>query len=180
MGCFLSGNLFNQTTYNILQGMEGMVKEVINVLLFSDAVEGIAASLEDMLQRFEGSNVKLAPKKMQFGMEVLFAGLCITKDGCDADPEKMEAVSQFPRPESKQQLLGLCQQFAVWVPDMAQANINLRSILRKSWAFFWKPECEAEFHHMKIDVCHEKYIKPFDPELNTELLMDTSKVARAG
>ena len=52
MGCSPSGDLFNQTTDNILQVMEGMVKEINDILLFSDTVEGIAASLEDMLQRF--------------------------------------------------------------------------------------------------------------------------------
>ena len=80
----------------------------------------------------------LAPKKLQFGNEVLFAGLRITQDGCSADPEKMDAVSNFPRPESKpqvKQLLGLCQQFAVWVPDMAPATVSLRLLLKKSTAF---------------------------------------------
>ena len=183
MGCSPSGDLFNQTTDNILQGMEGMVKEVDDILLFSDSIEGIAANLEDMLQRCEDNNVTLAPKKLQFGTDILFAGLRITEDGCTADPEKMEAVSQFPRPASKRQvrqLLGLCQQFALWVPDMAPATINLRAILKKSSAFVWSPECEAEFEQIKSVLCDEKYIKPFDPELDTELLVDTSKIAGAG
>lgn len=183
MGCSPSGDLFNQTTDNILQGIENMVKEVDDILLFSDSIEGIAASLEDMLQRCEDSNVTLAPKKLQFGTDVLFAGLRVTEDGCTADPEKMEAVSQFPRPESKRhvrQLLGLAQQFAVWVPDMAPATVNLRSILKKATAFVWTPECEAEYQQIKVVLCDEKYIKPFDPSLDTELLVDTSKVAGAG
>ena len=36
MECSPTGDLFNQTTDKILQGMEGMVEEVDNVLLFSD------------------------------------------------------------------------------------------------------------------------------------------------
>ena len=138
MGCSPSGDLFNQTTNNILQGMVNMVKEVDDVLLFSDTIEGIADSLEDMLQRFKDNNVTLAHKKLQFGTKVLFAGLRVTEDGYAADPEKMNAVAQFTRPESKQQvrkLLGLCQQFAVWVPDMAPATVSLRLLLKKSMAF---------------------------------------------
>ena len=36
--------------------MENIVKEVDEIILFSDTIEGIAASLEDMLQKFEENN----------------------------------------------------------------------------------------------------------------------------
>ena len=63
---------------------------------------------------------------------------------------------------------------------MALATVNLRSILREATALVWTPEWEAEFQQMKIVLCNAKYIKPFDPELDIELLVDTSKVAGAG
>ena len=91
-----------------------MVKEVDDVLLFSDTIEGIAKNLEEMLTRFEANNVILAPKKFQYKKEVKLAGMRITKDGCAADPDRMEIVEQFPRPETRsqvRQLLGLFQQF---------------------------------------------------------------------
>ena len=93
----------------------------------------------------------------------MFAGLRITQDGCSADPERMEAVANFPRPETKaqvRQLLGLAQQFAIWVPDMAPATISLRSLLRKATAFVWTSECESEFQQLKEILTDERYIKP--------------------
>ena len=45
-----------------------------------------------MLTQFEASNVTLVPKKFQFGEEVMFAGMRITKDGCAAYPDRMKAV----------------------------------------------------------------------------------------
>ena len=101
-----------------------------------------------MLTRFEANHVTLAPKKFQFRQEVRFAGMRITKDGCAADPDRMTAVEQFPQPETKsqvRQLLGLCQQFSLWVLDMAPATMNMRSLLRKATVFVWTPECEIEF-----------------------------------
>ena len=44
-----------------------------------------------------------------------------------------------------QQLLGLCQQFSLWVLDIAPATLKMRLLLRKTSAFVWTPECEAEF-----------------------------------
>ena len=88
MGISLSGDLFNQTTDAIMQGMSNMIKEVDDVLLFSDTIEGVADNLEEMLTRF--------------GEEVRFAGMRITKDGCAADPDRIEAVG--PRPETRSQV----------------------------------------------------------------------------
>ena len=183
MGISSSGDLFNQTTNRIIEGMSNIVKEVDDVLLFSDTIKGVTENLEEMLSRFEANNVTLAPKKFQFGTEVKFAGMRITKDGCAADPDRMTAVEQLPRPESRsqvRQVLGLVQQFSQWVPDIAPATVSMRSLLRNNAAFVWSPECEVEFQQMKAVLSDEKFIKPFDPDLDTELLVDTSKVSGCG
>ena len=78
------------------------------------------------------------------------------------------------------QLLGLCQQFSIWVSNLAPATFSLRYLLRKSTAFVWTSKYEAEFQQMKAILTGEGYIKPFDPKLYTELLVDTLKVAGAG
>ena len=64
MGILSSGDLFNQTTDRIIEGMTNIVKEVDNVLLFSDTIEGVAGNLEDMHTWFEANNATLAPKKL--------------------------------------------------------------------------------------------------------------------
>ena len=151
MGISSSGDLFNQVTDRVIEGMENIVKEVDDVLLFSDTIEGVAENLEEMLTRFEANNVTLAPKKFQFGTEVRFAGMKITKDGCAPDPDRMAAVEQFPRPESRsqvRQLLGLVQQFSQWVPDLSPATVSIRSLLRDNTSFMWTPECQAEFEQI--------------------------------
>ena len=61
-----------------------------------------------------------------------------------ADPARMEAVEQFPRPESRShvwQLLGLVEQFSRWVPDMVPATVSIRALLHKNTAFMWTSEC---------------------------------------
>ena len=142
-----SGDLFNQTKDRIIEGMTNIVKEVEDVLLFSDTIKGVANNLEEMLTQFDANIVTLAPKKFQFRQEVKFAGMHITKDGCAVDPNRREAVEQFPRPETRsqvRQLFGLCQQFSLWVPDMAPATVSMRALLTKNTVFMWTPECETE------------------------------------
>jgi hypothetical protein len=81
MGVSSNGDLFNQETDRIIEGMTNIVKEVDDVLLFSDTIEGVAENLEEMLTQFEANNVTLAPKKFQFGTQVIFTGMKITQDG---------------------------------------------------------------------------------------------------
>ena len=95
MGISLSGDLFNQATDRVIEGMTNIVKEVDNMLMFSDTLEGIAKNLEELLTRFKANNTTLAQNKFQFGHEVTFAGMRITKYGCVADPARMEAVEKL-------------------------------------------------------------------------------------
>ena len=60
---------------------------------------------------------------------------------------------------------------------MAPAKVVMRSLLRKSTAFVWTAECQEEFTQMKEVLTDERIIKSYDPDLYTELLVDTSKVA---
>ena len=67
-----------------------------------------------------------------------------------------------------------------WVPDMAKAAVSMRSLLRKASALVWTTDCEVEFMQTKAVLADKRFIKPFDPNLYKELLVDTCKVAGAG
>ena len=62
MGISSSGDFFNQATDRVIEGMTNIVKEVNDVLIFSDTLEGVAQNLEELLTRFEANNVTLAQK----------------------------------------------------------------------------------------------------------------------
>ena len=63
---------------------------------------------------------------------------------------------------------------------MAPALVSMKALLRKNTAFLWSPECKAEFEQMKSVLSDKRYNKRFDPDLDTELLVDTSKVSGCG
>ena len=105
MGISSSGDYFNQATDKVIEGMSDIVKEVDDVLMFSNTLDGVAQNLEELLTRFEKNNVTLAPKKFQFGDQVLFAGMRVTKDGCQnggnqAVPLPPDQVAGAPAPGS--------------------------------------------------------------------------------
>ena len=56
---------------------------------------------------------------------------------------------------------------------MAPATVSIKALLRKSSDFMWSPECQAEFVQIKSILSDDRYNSPFDPTLNTKLLVDT-------
>ena len=62
MGISSSGDYFNQATDRVIEGMTNIIKEVNDVLMFSDTLEGVAQNLEELLTRFEANNITLASR----------------------------------------------------------------------------------------------------------------------
>jgi hypothetical protein len=68
-------------------------------------------NLQKVFQRLRETNLKLNPEKCQlFRREVRYLGHIVSALGVTTDPEKLEAVKSWPRPNDKQlrSSLGLC------------------------------------------------------------------------
>ena len=58
--------------------------------------------LQQVFQRFREANLKINPTKWSFFQtKVQFSGQVISKQGLEADPEKVKAVQNFPVPQNQ-------------------------------------------------------------------------------
>ena len=69
---------------------------------------------------------------------------------------------------------------AFFVPDLAQNSTAIRALLKKETAFQWLQDQQREFETIKEILTSELLVKSFDPELNTELLTDASRLHGLG
>ena len=125
----------------------------------------------------------ISEKKLQVGPEVKFAGYLVTQGGVKPDPEKVKSLKEFPRPvdvTSLRAYLGLANQLGAFLPDLSQALVKMRSLLKKDTAFFWSPEIDQEFVRSKQILTSPVMVKPFDPNLETGLLTDASRLHGLG
>lgn len=80
------------------------------------------ANLRTVLTRLRQANLKLNPTKCHlFRKEVKYLGHVISSAGVSADPEKTNAVKNWPRPKDCHQLrsfLGLCTYYRRFVKDL--------------------------------------------------------------
>jgi len=80
--------------------------------------------------------------------ETKFLGFIITKEGLKADPEKVEAVKNYPRPSNTKgvrQFLGLVSFYRRFIPGFADIAEPLNLLTRKNAKFKWSDEAEFAF-----------------------------------
>ena len=84
----------------------------------------------------------------QQGKEITFAGHTVINSGIRPDDSKYKAMAEFPTPTNVSQLrsfLGLANQLASFIPDLAHMTANLRPLLKKATAWVWTMDMEEDF-----------------------------------
>lgn len=112
-----------------------------------------------------------------------FAGFIVSSDGIKPDPAKMMAIQKFPSPKSLTDLrsfVGLANQLGAFVPDLHHSTVKMHELLKKTAAWLWTPEHEAEFSKARTLLTSPAFVQPFDPSLSTQLLTDASRLYGLG
>jgi hypothetical protein len=95
----------------------------------------------------------LNPDKCQlFWKEVRYLGHTVSPSGVTKDPEKLEAVKSWPRPNDRHQLrsfLGLCTYERRFIAGFADIPKLLIRLSEGKWTFEWSPEAETALHSLR-------------------------------
>ena len=133
-----------------------------------------------ILDRCRENNITISRKKLEMGKRIHFAGHIISDEGIQPDKEKYAAISRFQWPKSVKDLrsfLGLVQQLASFVPDLAHMTSMLHPLL-KTWT--WTDDHENSFKEVKSLLTLKTILHPFDQEAETFLLTDASRLHSLG
>ena len=122
--------------------------EVNNFMVESPNIQTMASKLKQLFQRARDRGVTFARRKLQFGKEVKFAGLTISKGTCKPQAKKMTLIQAFPRPTNLTELRrfhGLLQTFRNFIPDLQHMIKSTQNLLKKDVPWIWTTEMEDEF-----------------------------------
>ena len=88
--------------------------------------------MEAVLNSIEDNGVTLNIDKCEFAKKkIQFLGHLISKDGIQADPSKVEAITQMEAPTKSSELrrfLGMVNQMGKYLPNLAQTSKPLRDL----------------------------------------------------
>ncbi|UYV83365.1 K02A2.6-like [Cordylochernes scorpioides] len=112
--------------------------------------------------------------------KVRFLGHLISQNGIDPEPNKIDKLITFKRPEDKkslQRIMGLYNYLGKFIPNLAASTSNIRGILRKNVVWHWGPKQDGEFDHIKECVRNAPSLAHFDKSKMLILQCDASKDA---
>jgi len=106
-----------------------------------------------LLQRCREKKITLNAEKMVLAQpEVKFAGHIVGRHGVRADPDKIKAIQNFPKPMNTTDMrsfLGLVEQLGGFTADIAETLRPLRPLLSTKSPFTWTDEHDRAFEAAK-------------------------------
>ena len=131
-----------------------------DLIVFSSTFEEHITRLDEVLTRLGEAGLKLKPSKCELFQEsVIFLGYLVTPDGVKPDPQKVEAVHDWPTPKNVtgvRAFLGLCSYYRRFIKGFAHIAGPLNSLLEAGQAFEWSEECQAAFDALKAKLTGEE------------------------
>jgi transposase InsO family protein len=152
-----------------------------DIVLFSTTLEQHLERLMMILERLRSSGLKLKPEKCcLFRKSVSFLGHVISENGIGTDPQKTQAVSDWPVPKCVRDVrsfLGLASYYRRFVQNFAKIASPLHAITRKNQRFEWTQEAEKAFNLLKLAMTSPPILSM--PTDDGKFVLDTDASDRA-
>ena len=115
--------IFQRVIEGLLQGIEGVVTYLDDVLISGSSEEQHLVALEEVLSRLEKAGLRVRSKKCEFmRTSITYLGHQIDELGLKPIPHKMEAIQDAPIPESVSKLksyLGMLSYYGKFMPNLS-------------------------------------------------------------
>ncbi|GBN10755.1 Transposon Tf2-6 polyprotein [Araneus ventricosus] len=142
--------------------------------------------LKQVFERLSQHGLKLNPLKCVLGKpSVKFLGCLITSEGVKPLPEKVQAISQFPKPQNIAELkrfLAMLNFDRRFLPNVADTQASLHEFLKNSkkndkWPISWTDVTLAAFEKCKADIINAATLTFHAPNQQLSIMVDASDLA---
>ena len=124
-----------------------------DIIVFSKNFSEHLCRLEQVCERIQQAGLKLKPSKCKlFQQQVTFLGHVVSKDGLATDPDKIEAVVNWPVPTNVSQLrsfLGFCSYYRRFIASFSAIASPLFNLTKKGVPYLWIEDCQNAFEKLK-------------------------------
>lgn len=166
-----------------LKGLQGNVCFVYldDIIIYSPDVKQHFHDLQIVFNRLKeaGLTVNLG-KSNFFQSKIKFLGHIVSASGIQADPEKTQAIQDFPVPtnlKAVQRLLGMAGWYHWFVPNFSRIAEPLNNLKRKGAKFRWTPDCQNAFTMLKDHLIQPPVLGHPDFNLPFTVYTDASNIS---
>ena len=176
---------FQRFMDQVLRGLPFAYAYIDDTLIASSTPEEHLQHLRIVFERLQAHGIVVNPNKCLFGVpELDFLGHHIDCHGLTPLPDKVQAVRDFPQPQSQRQLrrfIGLVNFYHRFLPHCAELMQPLHSLLSssksKSQTLTWTDSAIAAFNATKDALANASLLSYPQPDAPTCLMTDASDTA---
>ncbi|XP_059839479.1 uncharacterized protein LOC132401367 [Hypanus sabinus] len=124
-----------------------------DILIFSSSPQQHVHLVRQVLQRLGENKIFVKAEKCEFHVpSASFLGYIIEGGQVRADPEKIRAVAEWPKPTDRTQLqrfLGFANFYRRFIRNYSQVEAPLTRLTSPATPFLWNSEAESAFAELK-------------------------------
>ena len=170
--------LFQRTMDTILQGLDGVICYIDDILISGKTEEEHLEILRKVLQRLKEHGIRLKKSKCEFlKPSVQYLGHRIDADGIHATDSKLKAITEAPTPKNLQELrsfLGLLNYYGRFIPRLSSLIHPLNELLRQDSTWKWTKACHKAFQEAKAKIVSPNVLVHYDATLPIKMAGDAS------
>ena len=179
MGMANSPSVFMALMNAVFQGMEDYIVVYLDdICIHSKSPEEHAIHLRAVLSRLREHQLYAKRSKCVFGQATLkFLGHILSADGVKVDPEKIEALQNWPTPSNVtdvRQFVGLANYFRKFVLGLSSLAKPLTDLTKATAPWTWGDEEQAAFDGIKHALCHAPTLIMPDNQKDFTVICDAS------
>ena len=148
-----AGSTFQRAMSEMLVDHKNSSAYIDDILTHSKSFDQHLEELEKIFICLRKENLKVITKKCRISFqETKFLGFVISKDGLKADPDKVQSVKEYPRPQRPKDIkkfLGLASYYRKFIKNFAVIAEPLNNLTRKAVKFEWTTKCEEALNKLK-------------------------------
>ncbi|XP_042071888.1 uncharacterized protein K02A2.6-like [Haplochromis burtoni] len=169
---------FQKRMSQLLEGLEGVVCQMDDILVYADTQTQHDKRLIAVLERLTKAGVTLKSEKCEFAKtSIKFLGQIIDTTGVKADPEKVKAVSNMEAPTDVggvRRFLGMVNHLGKYLPHLAEKTQPLRELLSTKNMWCWSEAQQTAFDNIKAELSKPPNLALYNPKAQTTVSADAS------
>uniref|UniRef100_A0A3Q2EGN4 Gypsy retrotransposon integrase-like protein 1 n=1 Tax=Cyprinodon variegatus TaxID=28743 RepID=A0A3Q2EGN4_CYPVA len=170
--------IFQKIMDQVLQGMDGVICYLDDILITGKDAETHLTNLKEVLKRLESYNLRVKREKCEFLQDsVSYLGHVIDSTGIHPMKEKTTAIQRAPVPSNVTELrsfLALLNYYGKFIPNLSTLIQPMTALLHKDAEWIWSESCQNAFENAKKALQSDKILVHFDAELPIILACDAS------